>query len=58
MTNGEHLLHLRHLCEALKLIADAAREDSEHVTNAIYVLADTMLVHLEALEGKGCLPPP
>ena len=52
MTDEEHLLHLRHLLQALKLVADAVHEDQAHVTNALYALANAMLSHIEAIEAS------
>jgi hypothetical protein len=52
MTDEECFMHLRHLLEAIKLVGDAIKEDSEHVTNALYDIVRAMRRHIEALERR------
>jgi hypothetical protein len=46
------LCNLRHLLEAIKLVGDAVKEDSEHATNALYGIVHGMQRHIEALERR------
>jgi hypothetical protein len=52
MNDEDRLMNLRHLCEAIKLIGDAIKDDSNHVTNALYSIANAMLAHIEALDKE------
>ena len=63
MATGDHTMHLRHLLQALQLVADAITESQgQHVNEALYGITNAMWDHVIALEelakNDDAAPPP
>jgi hypothetical protein len=63
--SNDHTMHLRHLLQALQLVADTLAEEQgqQHVNEALYGITNAMWTHVIALEeaaaeNPDAAPPP